>query len=67
MDLEAKFALGASNHTYRRIDAEYKTNIFVGYNDDGLLRKVGDFVMVVSGRPEFLADEFVLRPALFVL
>ncbi len=23
MDLEAKFALGASNHTYRRIDAEY--------------------------------------------
>ena len=40
MDLEAKFALGASNHTYRRIDAEYKTNIFVGYNDDGQMSLV---------------------------
>ena len=27
---------------------------------------VGDFVMMISCGPEFLADEFVLRPALFV-
>ena len=40
MDLEKKFALGESNRTYRRIDPEYKTNIYAGYNDDGKMSLV---------------------------
>ncbi len=40
MDLNKKFEAGAKTHTYQRIDAEYKVNIFLGYNDEGLMSMV---------------------------
>ena len=35
MDINKKFEKGKTNHTYQRIDSNYKVNIFLGYNDDG--------------------------------
>ena len=40
MNIEDKFAKGAATRTYQRIDSEYKTNIFLGYNDDGYMSMV---------------------------
>lgn len=40
MDLQKKFEVGAKSHTYQRIDADYKVNIFLGYNDDGCMSMV---------------------------
>ncbi len=40
MNIEEKFARGAKTHTYLRIDSEFKTNIFLGYNDDGKMSMV---------------------------
>lgn len=40
MDIPAKFKKGAENHTYQRIDSQYKTDIFLGYNDDGQMSMV---------------------------
>lgn len=40
MDLQKKFEAGEKNHTYQRIDADYKVNIFLGYNDDGCMSMV---------------------------
>lgn len=40
MDLQKKFEAGAKSHTYQRIDADYKVNIFLGYNDDGYMSMV---------------------------
>ena len=46
MDLLEKFAHGAENHTYQRIDPCYKANIYVGYNDDGNM----SFVIIEHGK-----------------
>lgn len=35
MDLQKKFEAGRKNHTYQRVDADYKVNIFLGYNENG--------------------------------
>ena len=40
MNIEEKFARGAESHTYLRIDSEFRTNIFLGYNDDGQMSLV---------------------------
>ena len=40
MDLQKKFEAGEKKHTYQRIDADYKVNIFLGYNDDGCMSMV---------------------------
>lgn len=40
MDLQKKFELGKKSRTYQRIDAEYSVNIFLGYNEDGLMSMV---------------------------
>lgn len=40
MNLQEKFDRGAQNNTYQRIDAEYKVNVFLGYNDDGQMSMV---------------------------
>ncbi len=40
MDILTKFKKGAENHTYQRIDSQYKTDIFLGYNDDGQMSMV---------------------------
>lgn len=40
MDLVEKFEKGKESHTYQRIDPEYKTDIFVGYNSDGYMSLV---------------------------
>ena len=40
MDLSGKFAKGEANHTYQRIDADYKVNVFLGYNDHGQMSMV---------------------------
>lgn len=40
MELQKKFDKGAESHTYQRIDADYRTNIFLGYNDDGQMSMV---------------------------
>ena len=40
MRIEDKFEKGASTRTYQRIDAEYKVNVFLGYNDDGQMSMV---------------------------
>ena len=42
MDIIKKFENGAENHTYQRIDSEYKVNIFLGYN------KFGQMSMVIT-------------------
>ena len=40
MDLQEKFEKGAKSKTYQRIDADFKVNIFVGYNEDGCMSMV---------------------------
>lgn len=40
MNIEEKFAIGAAQKTYQRIDSEYKVNIFLGYNEDGRMSMV---------------------------
>ncbi len=40
MDLYEKFEKGKVTHTYQRVDPGYKTDIFVGYNDDGMMSMV---------------------------
>lgn len=40
MNIEEKFERGALSHTYQRIDSEYRTNIFLGYTDDGHMSMV---------------------------
>ena len=40
MDLQGKFEKGAKSKTYQRIDADFKVNIFVGYNEDGCMSMV---------------------------
>lgn len=40
MDIEKKFESGKNGRTYRRIDPEYKVDIFLGYNDAGQLSMV---------------------------
>ncbi len=35
MEISKKFEKGSENHTYQRIDPDYKVDIFLGYNDDG--------------------------------
>ena len=35
MDIQEKFQKGLDLRTYQRIDAEYKVNIFLGYNENG--------------------------------
>jgi len=40
MNIQDKFEKGAQNHTYQRIDAEYKVNVFLGYNDEGQMSMV---------------------------
>ena len=40
MNLSEKFEKGASSHTYQRIDADYRVNVFLGYNDKGQMSMV---------------------------
>ena len=40
MNIEEKFRKGAADHTYQRIDSEYKVNIFLGYTEDGKMSMV---------------------------
>lgn len=40
MDISSKFSKGIDNHTYQRIDPEYKVNVFLGYNDDGKMSMI---------------------------
>lgn len=40
MDILEKFEKGKESRTYQRIDSEYATNIFLGYNDDGQMSMV---------------------------
>ena len=40
MGIEEKFQKGAIDHTYQRIDSEYKVNIFLGYTDEGNMSMV---------------------------
>lgn len=35
-----KFAYGAKNHTYQRIDAIYRANIYLRYNNEGMMSMV---------------------------
>lgn len=54
MDIQKKFENGERNHTYQRIDANYSVNIFLGYNEDGLMSMVitenGSEAMVKSSK-----------------
>lgn len=40
MNIQEKFNNGEQNHTYQRIDSEFKVNIFLGYNEDGQMSMV---------------------------
>ena len=40
MNIQEKFERGSQNHTYQRIDSEYKVNVFLGYNEDGQMSMV---------------------------
>ena len=40
MDIQEKFRLGRESHTYRRIDSEYRVNVFLGYNEQGQMSMV---------------------------
>ena len=54
MNIEEKFQKGAVDHTYQRIDSDYKVNIFLGYNDDGrmsmVITELGNKVLVKSSK-----------------
>ena len=47
MNIEDKFAKGAAEHTYQRIDSDYKVDIFLGYSDDGKM----SMVITEPGKP----------------
>lgn len=40
MDIQKKFEAGFKDHTYQRVDADYKVNIFLGYNENGNMSMV---------------------------
>ena len=40
MDIQKKFQKGKKSHSYQRVDANYSVNIFLGYNEDGLMSMV---------------------------
>ncbi len=40
MNISEKFNIGRRSFTYQRVDAEYKTNIFLGYNEAGQMSMV---------------------------
>lgn len=40
MNLQEKFEKGREAKTYQRIDAEYKVNVYLGYNDEGQMSLV---------------------------
>lgn len=40
MNIQEKFEKGAHNHTYTRIDPEYKVDIYLGYTQDGQMSMV---------------------------
>ena len=52
MNIEEKFQKGVVDHTYQRIDSEYKVNIFLGYTDEGnmsmVITEYGNKVLVKS-------------------
>lgn len=54
MNIEEKFERGRQNHTYQRIDPDYLTDIFLGYNDQGqmslVVREYGKIVAVTSSK-----------------
>ena len=48
MELSKKFEKGIEDHTYQRIDPDYKVNIFLGYNDDGQM----SMILTENGKEE---------------
>lgn len=40
MNLEEIFKKGATNNTYRRIDSDYRVNVFLGYNEENQMSMV---------------------------
>ena len=47
MNIQEKFAQGAIAHTYQRIDKEYSSNIYLGYNEQGNM----SMVIIEYGQP----------------
>lgn len=54
MDIKKKFEKGEKNNSYQRIDNNYFVNIFLGYNEEGLMSmvitEIGKEVLVKSSR-----------------
>lgn len=48
MNIAEKFNQGLSKHTYQRINSQYKTDFFLGYNDDGNM----SIALIEAGRYE---------------
>lgn len=48
MNIADKFEQGRDKHTYQRIESQYQTNFFLGYNDDGNM----SIVLIENGRYE---------------
>ena len=40
MEISEKFKQGVEQHTYQRVDSDYKVNVFLGYNEDGHMSMV---------------------------
>lgn len=40
MQISKKFEQGIEQHTYQRLDSDYKVNLFLGYNEDGKMSMV---------------------------
>ncbi len=50
MNIENKFEKGYNSRSYQRIDSEYKTNIFLGYNENGFM----SMVITEKGQVEYI-------------
>lgn len=60
MDIEKKFSQGAESKTYVRIDGTYKTNIYLGYSEDGKM----SMVVVSSGKETLVKSSKVIEVTL---
>lgn len=40
MQISKKFEQGIEQHTYQRLDSDYKVNLFLGYNEEGNMSMV---------------------------
>lgn len=57
MQISKKFEQGIQQHTYQRLDSDYKVNLFLGYNEDGQMSMViTEYGQIVNTKSSKMID-----------